>query len=364
VVGGLAVVVAGLAVASVVTELPGPPLRRWLGLGETVDITCEPTATSSRSPATPPPPAGAWQAEPELPGSPAPELDAAVVDGSVYLVGGLTDDGASLVPVSVDRLLVYDARTQEYREAPDLPARVDHALAVAHDGALYVAGGFRDGVPVAELWRLDLVERAWSELPPLRQARGALAGAVIGGRLYALGGAGATSPTGFVDAFATLEVYDFASETWSFGPDMPTPRHHFAAVELGGDLYAVGGRNADSLVLDALERFDPETGQWETFDPLPAGTGSPDAASTGAAIVVTGGGNDVYDDPSGYVTPASWAYLPGSGWRRLPDLTEARHGHAAAFVDGRVIAFGGAPCAGFGLLSSVESLELPADLVP
>ena len=45
-------------------------------------------------------------------------------------------------------------------------------------------------------------------------------------------------------------------------------------------------------------------------------------------------------------------------------MSEARHGHAAAFADRRIIVFGGSPCPGFGELSSAESLELPASLLP
>ena len=280
--GGAAVVIVAFAVASVVTDVPGPPVRRWLGLGEgSLDITCDPSSTVVRSPASPPPGAGAWHSEPELPGPPRSELDAAVIDGRVYLAGGLISDGESLVPVSVDELQLYDSAGRTYVDAPALPTPVDHALAVGYEGDLYVVGGFRDGIPVADTWRLDVEQGTWEELPPLRQARGGLAGDVIEGRLYAVGGAAGTSATGFEDAFATLEVFDFGSETWSFGPDMPTPRHHFTAVELGGELYAVGGRNAESMVLDALERFDPVAGAWERLEPVPPEQAAPTPQAPG-----------------------------------------------------------------------------------
>jgi hypothetical protein len=42
----------------------------------------------------------------------------------------------------------------------------------------------------------------------------------------------------------------------------------------------------------------------------------------------------------------------------------ARHGHAAAWSGHAVVVLGGSPCPGFGQLSSVESLELPNDLIP
>jgi hypothetical protein len=46
-------------------------------------------------------------------------------------------------------------------------------------------------------------------------------------------------------------------------------------------------------------------------------------------------------------------------WRRLPDLSVARHSMTAAVHDGRVYVLAGAPCAGFGWTDVVESLPLP-----
>jgi N-acetylneuraminic acid mutarotase len=54
----------------------------------------------------------------------------------------------------------------------------------------------------------------------------------------------------------TLEVYDARSDAWLTLTDMPTARGFLAAASLGGKLYAIGGRNETGL-LTATEAYDP-----------------------------------------------------------------------------------------------------------
>jgi N-acetylneuraminic acid mutarotase len=358
---GALIVLAGVVLVSlsaVGVDLPGPPVKQWLGLADEVSVVCTPTAETVLVPSGPAPQAGAWRPERELPSPEHPELDAAEVNGIVYLVGGLARAG-DFEFKSVDTVLGFDPESGDYEELPALPVRLDHELVVGYEGSLYVVGGYRDFEPVAELWRLDLASGEWASLAPMRQARGGLAGAVIDGRLYAVGGAQANTGDPSIAAHATLEIYDFATDEWSFGPDMPTPRHHFAAAAAGGKLYAVGGRHRGDFTSDAFEEFDPLAGVWSSLEPIPVGVGSADAATVDGRIVVIGGGND--DFRSGWVTPAVWAYdIAADAWTRLPDLEVARHGHAAAVAAGRIYAFGGSPCPGYGVLRSVESVEAPA----
>jgi hypothetical protein len=70
--------------------------------------------------------------------------------------------------------------------------------------------------------------------------------------------------------------------------------------------------------------------------------------------VVSGGG----DDAGGWITPATWERRADGSWRRLPDLSVARHGHGMAALHGSVYVFGGSPCAGYGSTDSVERLRV------
>ena len=77
-------------------------------------------------------------------------------------------------------------------------------------------------------------------------------------------------------------------------------------------------------------------------------------------VVVTGGGDDLgTDGVDPWVTGAVWSFEPATqSWRRLANLIQPRHGHAAAVAQGRIYVLGGAPCPSFGETDSVESLQI------
>ena len=59
----------------------------------------------------------------------------------------------------------------------------------------------------------------------------------------------------------SVEIYDFQSKTWSTGLPMLSNRFDLNVTCLGSPLYALGGIDGRA-VLNTVERFDPETGEW------------------------------------------------------------------------------------------------------
>ena len=57
---------------------------------------------------------------------------------------------------------------------------------------------------------------------------------------------------------ATVEIYDPATDSWSRGADMPTPRADLTVNEVEGKLYAIGGtRHVGIEALGTVEEYDP-----------------------------------------------------------------------------------------------------------
>jgi hypothetical protein len=330
----------------------GPDQRIKLALGMTVKVdACTPTPGSVR---TPPGLVGSWSAIAPLPEG-ADEIRAVAV-GDRVVVG----TGIDLVRVgngfrSRARLYAYDPGSNRYTRLPDPPERVDHPLLTADDENVYLVGGFTDGVATGKAWRYSVARERWSELTPMPTARGALGGAVIGDKLYAVGGAPPTFSDKPVRPYARLEILDLLTGRWQTGPPLRFPRHHLGTAVLDGKLYVVGGRGFTDFALPYNERLDPETRRWETLAPLPQGVGGLAAVAAGDEVVAIGGG----DDPAHWVTGATWGYEPGKDrWQRLPDLVHARHGHGAAAVGDHAYVFGGSPCPGVGASVSAETVDL------
>jgi N-acetylneuraminic acid mutarotase len=325
------------------------PLRSILGL---TDVSpCVPSLASARFPGNAAAEDGHWRRVRGYPTA-RDEVRAAAVSGDVYVGSGVVqDDDGSLV--SLDEIFRFDPKRGTYRELPPIPSRVDHAAFVGHADRLYVIGGYQDEIPTAAVWRYSPSAGNWDALAPMPTRRGAAAAAAIGGKIYVVGGS--SQRQGGEVPLNDLEIYDVATDTWTTGPGMRVPRHHHGAASVGGQLVVVGGRNDDDLSVDAVERFDPSTGEWTTLAPLPLGAGGLAVTASEGQIVAVGGG----DDGENWVTPAAWGLRPGqNGWRRLADLNVARHGLGAAAVGSDVYVFGGAPCPGYGRTEVVETLSM------
>lgn len=342
------------ALAAFGPDLPGPSVGGLIGDEDEPWVPCDPTEADVREPGEPIQEQGRWRDEAPLPVA-RDELRAVALGSRIYILAGhQSADSGGLE--SVSQVDVYDPATGKYSRAPDTPIPLDHSAVVAYEGDLYLVGGDSNGQSSAGLWRYTPGEEAWQELPSMPTPRGGHAAEVIGDRLYVLGG---TTESAFVNQdllpLTSLEIFDFRTGEWSSGPDMPTGRHHFDAAVLDGQLYAIGGRTAGDYSLDAAERYDPDSGEWEQLAPLPLGAGGQTMEAAAGEVLVLGGG----DDLEMWITPATWAYDPQRDeWRRLADPAVPRHGHASAVLGDRVYVFGGAPCAGFGRTASVESLAV------
>ena len=69
---------------------------------------------------------------------------------------------------------------------------LDHTGIAAHDGSIYVLGGHGLGPGGAgstnRAFRYVVAQRTWEELPPMAEARGGQGVAVVGDRIYVVGG--------------------------------------------------------------------------------------------------------------------------------------------------------------------------------
>jgi non-specific serine/threonine protein kinase len=178
--------------------------------------------------------------------------------------------------------------------------------------------------------------------------RGAAGAAVLGGRLYVVGGVG---PSGLARA-----AFEYAPGTrrWRTVP-APTPREHLAVVAAGGRIWAIGGRTAGlDTNLDLVESWRPGERTWRLEPALPEARGGTGAAVVGNTIVSVGG-----EAPPGTIRSVYALDTGENHWRRLPDLTTPRHGLGLAAVGKTVYALAGGPEPGLHVSAANEALTLP-----
>jgi N-acetylneuraminic acid mutarotase len=266
------------------------------------------------------------------------ELGAAVIDGKVYAVGGLTVD-----EVALNTLEIYDPATDQWSRGPALPMPRHHAGVAAVDGKLYVLGGF---MPSDYPWEasnsvqvFDPATSTWTQRNWMPVPRAAFTASVVGGKIYCIGG----------HEGRLNQAYDPATDTWETLPELPTRREHLASASLGTSILVIGGRvttnpnnfGGTTTNRATLEAYDTETRAWTQLPAMPTPRGGLGAAVLGGKLYAIGGEfPGVYRDVEEY-DPATRA------WRAMRHMATPRHGIATVAVDGRIYVIGGGTRFGF-----------------
>ena len=264
------------------------------------------------------------------------EVTSARLGSEIAVIGGFLDDGTSS-----GRVDAYSPRTGRWRRLPDLPAKVNHAMAASAEGRLYVVGGYG-----AERSAFVFVRGRWHGLRRLPSPRAAAGAAVVGRRLYVVGGVvapGRLAPR--------MLVLDLRTGRWSFAPG-PSAREHLAVTAAAGVVYALAGRSAGTN-FTTFEAYSPSGRSWRRLPSVPYPRGGTGAAVVGRRIVSVGG-----EEAAGTI-PSVYAYDIGRRrWARLADMRTPRHGLAVAAFGGRVYAIAGGPQPGLHVSAANEFLNL------
>jgi Kelch motif protein len=273
---------------------------------------------------------------------PRTEVAAALFGREIGVVGGFLASGQNS-----GRADAYSPARNRWRRLPDLPVRVDHAMAAGRGSELYLVGGYGPG-SVALPTAFVLRGGRWRVLPPMPAPRAAGGAAVIRGKLYVVGGVEAPGRLAS-EAFA----FDFADGRWSVIAG-PRPREHLGAAALGRFVYAVAGRTAGyDTNLDVVEAYEPASNRWRGIPRVPGKRGGTAAAAVAGRLVSVGG-----EEPAGTIRTV-FAYNPATRrWSRLPDLPRPRHGLGLVGYRGRAYALAGGPRPGLTVSGSNQVLRV------
>ena len=262
----------------------------------------------------------------------------AVLGDQLHVVGGYVDGR----PHSRTHL-VLDLSTGTWHRAAPLPLPLDHVGVVALHGELWAVGGYGTSGATARVLRWTPASDSWSDGPTLPSPRAAGVCVVLDDRIHYVGG-----------KRGSTELHDHLvldRGRWRTAAPMPTARDHAAGAVVGNRLYVAAGRPHD---LARVEVYDPVRDSWSRLPDVPLGRSSVAGAAYHGRFVVLGGEHPREQGVDREVD----AYDPGTRrWSRLPDLPLGLQGTQAAVVDGVLYLPGGGPVGG-GRVQSDRLLEL------
>ena len=284
--------------------------------------------------------------------TPRHDLQCIAVGGEVYAISGADD-------FTLDVVEIYDAARDSWRTGPSIPTARGWLGAALLDGKIYVGGGKtirtqaekeesgddetfnpRDALEV-----LDLETQTWSVAKPSPSGRRAgvtLAAAL--GKVYIIGGNDMRGG-GLFDA---VDAYDPATGEWEEGPRFPYGLQGPNAIGVDDRIYVFGGLRQgmpreESYLVD-VHVLDPKVGHWEKLAPMPTRRESmgitlmPDGR-----IFTCGGHHNLSEDTCEHYADCTEIYdIESDSWISEAPLPEGKAWLDAATVGDRIFAMGGA----------------------
>ena len=338
--------------------------RRGALLGAAAGLCLAPRARATEA-------GGAWTDGPPLPLA-VQEIYPAVLDGTAFVVGGLTV-GAAGLGIS-DRVFSWRPGAPGWGEHAPLPVATHHANCLGHDGRLLALGGFTgagggDWTMTAAVWRYDPATDAWEPGPDLPAPQAEAVSGLIGGRVHLAAGRQVAAASNFDyghhgDTAAHL-VLEPGATTWTPAAPLPSPRNSAAGAVLDGRLHVVGGRTLAGGNTSAHDAYLADEDRWQALAPLPVPAAGPRGAG-GLAMAALGGrlhvfGGEWFSDGRG-VYHQVWSWSPATdAWEEAAPMPMPRHGLGAVAIGDQVLTIAGATRAGAsGTTATVQLVTPPA----
>jgi hypothetical protein len=178
--------------------------------------------------------------------------------------------------------------------------------------------------------------KVWKDMPPMSVDRKTCACAVVGSKIYVVGG-------NEILAFnQSSEVFDTITNTWSqLSTNMITPRWGCAATAIDNELYVFGG-----MCDKSAEMYNMNTGVWTKLPDMSVDRHYPISVHVGSKIYVLGGSRHLSMDIFHRNTRA---------WSRGPPMTyPLSAGCTAIVITNKIILFG---CHGYDSEESKSKVE-------
>ncbi len=207
----------------------------------------------------------------------------AVVGGKIYAIGGINQDNAPLSTVEE-----YNPVTNMWTSKASLPtARSGFAVAVYNNKIYAIGGTVGGGGYLGNNEVYDPVTNTWATKTSMPTPRADLSANTVNDAIYLMGGKRYSSSDPFYTETDVNECYDPVNDSWSTKTPLPTGVQGHGSAVVGNKIYVLGGSReptspGTTILVNSNQVYDAQTDQWSLATPLP------NVVSYGAAAATEG----------------------------------------------------------------------------
>ncbi|KAK2514394.1 Klhl6 [Columba guinea] len=201
------------------------------------------------------------------------------------IIGGCTKDEkfvaevTCLDPLRRSRLEVAKLPITEQETENENKKWVEFAC-ITLKNEVYISGGKETK---HDVWKYNASINKWIQIEYLNIGRWRHKMAVLGGKVYVIGGFDG------MQRINSMEAYDPFHNCWSEAAPLMVNVSSFAAASYKKKLYVIGGGPNGKLATDKTQCYDPATNTWSLRAPMPVEAKCINAASFHDHIYVVGG---------------------------------------------------------------------------
>jgi N-acetylneuraminic acid mutarotase len=269
-----------------------------------------------------------WTAFPSMP-TPREGFAVAACDNKIYVIGG--EELGFQFPLHYSSDIsysaaneVYDPSTNTWATKASMPIGTSSMQANTVNGKIYLIGGsivtagtppYTWATPTVNFTEIyDPATDSWTKGAPMPYPVIGYASAIVDNKIYVIGGQDEYNLPEINVTFN--QIYDPASNSWSFGAPIPVATFSAVAGATTGEqaperIYVLGGSGGFGVGLNQNYVYDPVANNWTAATPMLTARYSPTAAVVDDVLYVIGGwqGLDILTTNEQY-TPIGYVASP------------------------------------------------------
>lgn len=225
-----------------------------------------------------------WHSKAPMPSGGA-VYGAEVVNKEIYAFGGYSYDGISHYTAEK-----YDPKTDTWSTIAQMPTpRIEFATAV-YENKIYVIGGkiSRGGASLNTVEVYDPTTNSWASVSSIPTARDSMQANTVNGKIYVISGEISLTHAQSVAVFSDKnEVYDPQTDTWASVASIPNHVVGYVSAVLDNKIYVIGGSTEEPPIgwyaVNTTQIYDPATDAWTFGADIPETVeGAVGCATTGS----------------------------------------------------------------------------------